>query len=269
MGTIYYGWRLKKIFLRMAITDIGPEKVDGPEIATLREGSPRNWPTLQKAYIVFLVSSMAFIGQLASMVNPDFVVVAKDLNVTVQQASYITTVYILFTGVTPMFLAPLANIYGRRILYIVFTLIAILANIGSALGTTYGGVMVGRVFNGIGASVPLGFGAATICDLFEQSVRGKYMGFYALCLTNAPHVAPILGGYVAMDASWRWSFYVPAIAQSIAWVLTLFTLPETLYSERDGNRLEGKTYWQRFFYVGKVVDRNLRPVHFLYPFRMV
>ena len=125
--------------------------------------------------------------------------------------------------------------------------------------------MVGRVFR---ASVPLGFGAAIICDLFEQSVRGKYMGFYALLVTNAPHIAPIMGGYVTQDASWRWGLYIPAIAQSVPWVLTLFTFPETLYSERDGNKLEGKTYWQKFFYVGKVVDRQLQPVHFPYPFRM-
>jgi predicted MFS family arabinose efflux permease len=42
------------------------------------------------------------------------------------------------------------------------TLICALANVGSASAGSYGGVMVGRVFNGISASVPLGIGAATV-----------------------------------------------------------------------------------------------------------
>ena len=98
----------------MVIADIQNEKIDGPDEHGVREGSPRNRPTLQKAYIVVLVSTMAFIGQLASMINPAFVVIGNELNVPVRQASYLTTVYILFTGGTPMFLAPFANIYGRR-----------------------------------------------------------------------------------------------------------------------------------------------------------
>jgi predicted MFS family arabinose efflux permease len=42
------------------------------------------------------------------------------------------------------------------------TLVCALANVGSASAASYGGIMVGRVFNGISASVPLGIGAATV-----------------------------------------------------------------------------------------------------------
>jgi MFS family permease len=55
----------------------------------------------------------------AALANPAFVQVAKDLNVTIEQASYCTTVFLLFGGVTPVFVVPFASIYGRRILYLV------------------------------------------------------------------------------------------------------------------------------------------------------
>ena len=44
---------------------------------------------------------------------------AAELGVTVQQASYTATCYILAAGVAPMFVVPIANVYGRRPLYLV------------------------------------------------------------------------------------------------------------------------------------------------------
>jgi MFS family permease len=157
-----------------------------------------------------LVSGLGFVAQLGSaLINPAFVRMAKDLHVTVEQASYCTTVFILFGGVLSMFIVPFANVYGRRIVYIIFILVAVAGAFASAGAPTYGGVIAGRVFNGIGASVPLGIGAATICDLFTQGERGLYMGIYTLSVTNGPHLAPIIGGYVAERIGWRWNFWIP------------------------------------------------------------
>ena len=148
---------------------------------TTHPSDPLNWPFFQKAYIALLVSLLAFTSQLTSALpNPAFNVIAADLGISVTSASYITTVWILFAGITPMFLVPVANVYGRRPLYVIGTLVAVAASVGSASASSYGGVMTGRVFNGIASSVPLGFGAATICDLFPQGERGLWIGIYTV-----------------------------------------------------------------------------------------
>lgn len=124
---------------------------------------PLNWPIWARVYIVFMVSSLGFIMQMGSaLINPAYVQMSADLDITVEQASYCTTVFILFSGIFPMFIVPFSNVYGRRIVYMTFTLIAIAANIGSGAAATYGGVIAGRVFYGIGGSIPLGIGAATV-----------------------------------------------------------------------------------------------------------
>ena len=53
------------------------------------------------------------------MVPPTFGTLAKKFGVTTQQASYFTTVYILFTGIVPLLVTPFVNIYGRRPAYLV------------------------------------------------------------------------------------------------------------------------------------------------------
>jgi MFS family permease len=98
---------------------------------------PQPWPRLYKTYIVGLVSLLGLVGQSkhlrssllscridfetvsSSMINPSYILLAADLGVTVTKASYLTTVFILFSGIMPMFLVPVANVYGRKSLYMV------------------------------------------------------------------------------------------------------------------------------------------------------
>jgi len=108
-----------------------------------------------------------------------------------------------------MFFAPLANVYGRRPIYLILTLVAIATNFGSGASQKWIQVVATRVLNGIGASAAPGLGAATVCDLYFLHERGFYMGIYTVFLTNGPHLAPIIGGYLAKDLSWRWCFYIP------------------------------------------------------------
>jgi MFS family permease len=230
---------------------------------------PLNWSMVQKYYIVFLMSSFTLMAQMSpAMLNPAFIAVATDLRVTVEEASYTTTLFILFTGVFPLFVTPFANVYGRRILYLIFTPISIAGYVGSAGSPTWGGVIAGRVFSGIGSSIPLGFGAATICDLFVQGERGLPMGIFAWATTNGPHIAPIAGGYIAQRYGWRWCIWVPAIIQGFLLVLAIFTFPETLFSRQDYSKLEERSYTQKLLFHGKVLDRTFHTRDFFLPLRM-
>ena len=230
---------------------------------------PLNWPVWQKYYIVLLLSAFTLMSQLgAAFMTPSFVVMADSLHVTVEQASYTTTVFILFSGVFPLLITPFANVYGRRPLYLIFTTIAVAGFIGSAAAPTWGGVIAGRVFSGIGSSVPLGIGAATVCDLFVQGERGLPMGIYAWATTNGPHIAPIAGGYISQLYGWRWGIWIPAIIDGFLVILALFTFPETLFSRRDFSNLEEKPFLKKLLFHGKVLDREIRWRDFFLPLRM-
>ena len=230
---------------------------------------PLNWPLFHRIYIATLISLLGFVAQMGSaLINPAFEEMSEDLNITIEQASYCTTVFILFGGIFSMFVVPFANVYGRRILFMLFTLLAAAGQFGSAGAASYGGVIAGRVFNGIGACVPLGLGAAIICDLFTQGERGLYMGLYTVSVSNGPHVAPIAGGYIAGRLGWRWCLWIPGIMQAGLWIIIIFTLPETLFSRRDASRLEKRSYVQKLLFHGKVLDRRIKASDFVGSLRM-
>ncbi|KAI5461870.1 major facilitator superfamily domain-containing protein [Mariannaea sp. PMI_226] len=231
---------------------------------------PLNWPTWYKYYVLTLLCLLAFIVQFgAGMVPAAFGVIAEGYGVTHQQASYLTTSYTLLGGLTPLLLTPYVNLYGRRPAYIIFTVIAIGANIGSAYAPTYGTQIVSRCFVGIGASVALAIGGATICDMFFQGERGKFIGFYALALTNGPHFGPIAGGFIALNLGWRWIFKINAIMMGGILAIFLVSFPETLYSRTEFSTLENRSYWYRLAFRGKVLNRKLTLSDFLNNFRML
>jgi len=55
------------------------------------------------------------------------------------------------------------------------------------------------------------------------------MGIWTLSFILGGHAAPIIGGYIEKDLSWRWCFWVATILTSALLPLFVFTVPETLY----------------------------------------
>lgn len=96
------------------------------------------------------------------MVPAAFGPIALAYGVSHQAASYLTTTYTLFGGVTPLVVTPFVNLYGRRPAYLIFTAIAMGANIGSAYAPSYGTQILTRCITGVGASVALAIGGATV-----------------------------------------------------------------------------------------------------------
>lgn len=105
--------------------------------------------------------------------------------------------------------------------------------------------------------------------MFFQGERGKFIGFYALALTNGPHFGPIAGGFIAKNLGWRWIFYINAIMMSCILAVYLVSFPETLFSRTEFSNLENRSYWGRLAFRGKVLDRKIRATDFLNNFRML
>lgn len=89
-----------------------------------------------------------------------------------------------------------------------------------------------------------------------------------MCVNNGPHLAPVIGGYIAKFLNWRWCFYVPGIIQGGLLVVLIFTFPETLFSRRDFNTLEGTSYMSKLGWRGKILDRHIGLRDFITPYRM-
>ena len=139
----------------------------------------------------------------AALINPAFVPLSKAFNITTVTASYELTVFIVCGGVCPLLVAPLSRSYGRRPVFLLGNLMAGTMNLAAGYSTTWVGIMATRAFSGIGTGSAAAIGAATICDIFCLHERGLFIGVYVFFLINGPHLAPLFGGYIALNLGWR------------------------------------------------------------------
>ncbi|KAI9750737.1 MAG: hypothetical protein M4579_006338, partial [Chaenotheca gracillima] len=234
---------------------------------------PLNWSPSLKLFVCLQISWLAMMGPMSSaVINPAFVPLGKAFGITTVQATYEFTIYIVFAGVGPLFLTPFANVYGRRPIYLFGNLLAGVTNIIAGHCTSWSGLLVTRVFNGIGAGSTVAMGGATICDLYFQHERGVYMGIYTFFLTNGPHVAPLIGGYIAQNLSWRECFNIPSYIQFGTFLFSLFFLPETLYSRKTTARADYVPKSKLdllLFKRNKIAGRKIHWTDFVRPFYML
>ncbi|KAK7707942.1 hypothetical protein SLS64_006764 [Diaporthe eres] len=183
-----------------------------------------------KLAVCLQVSILAFLGPMSSATpNPAFVTLGRAFGITPVQASYQLVVYLVFSGVGPLFVVPFASATGRRPIVVTCSLLAAVTNIIASYCSTWAGIVVTRAFNGFAVGATVALGPAVICDMYFLHERGLYMGIFALFLNNGPHIAPLIGGYVTRSLGWRYCFAIPGYIQLGVFVVVLFSFPESFF----------------------------------------
>ncbi|KAJ4354355.1 uncharacterized protein N0V89_006090 [Didymosphaeria variabile] len=176
--------------------------------------NPRNFPENRKWFIMTLISAITFLCPLTSSIfAPAVSFMNADFHNTSQiLGAFAVSVFVLGFAVGPLLLGPLSEIYGRRIVLNGANVIFCAFDLGCALAPNLSALIVMRFLGGVGGSACLTVGSGVIADLFPAEQRGKAMAVYSTGILFGPVLGPILGGFIAQQAGWRWVFWVVFIA---------------------------------------------------------
>ncbi|KAH8745545.1 major facilitator superfamily domain-containing protein [Diaporthe sp. PMI_573] len=179
--------------------------------------NPRNFTDTRKWCAIGFIGGITFLSNLSSSAfAPGISFVNKDFNNSSQiLGSLSISIFVLGYSIGPLFLSPLSEIYGRRIVLNLSNIVFCAFNLGCALAPNLAGLIVMRLLAGVGGSACLTLGAGIISDLFMAQQRGRAMSMYSLGVMFGPVIGPICGGFIAQRAGWRWNFWVLLIAGSI------------------------------------------------------
>lgn len=148
--------------------------------------------------------------------------------ITVEQVSWTTALPALGLALGPLLSSSVAEVFGRRVVMMGGTTVALASTIGAALSPTYATYLIARVFQGLGISPAATIGLAIINDLFLESERGERTGLWVLAVDLGLLVGPIIGGFVDLAGD-VWVQWHIAIIFGVLLGLQAFFLPETLY----------------------------------------
>ncbi|PYH92930.1 synaptic vesicle transporter [Aspergillus ellipticus CBS 707.79] len=203
----------------MLVTWKGP---DDPE-------NPKNWKLSKKWLAAVTVSSFTFISPVSSsMVAPAISKISKEFHVESEiESELMLSAFVLAYAVGPLFLGPLSEIYGRVLVLQLANLIYLVFNIACGVCQSKGQMIAFRFLSGLGGSAPLAIGGGVLGDCFRPEERGKAVAVYSLAPLLGPAIAPVAGGFITENISWRWIFYVTSIADAVIQLAGLLFLRET------------------------------------------
>ena len=115
---------------------------------------------------------------VASGVIPAFGLFAEDLNVTIQKASYLTSVQILVLGISPLIWRPISNKYGRRPVWLVSTALSAAFNLGCGLSPNFAVMITMRILVAFFIAPASAIGSGVVTEIFFDQERGKKIGIW-------------------------------------------------------------------------------------------
>ncbi|KAF7586739.1 hypothetical protein BBP40_008382 [Aspergillus hancockii] len=247
----------ESIHLETVSPTIPPQQSD--EFRSSDPENPRNWPAWKKDAQILMVAFHSMVSTfMAAGIIPAFDAMAEEYNVTVPEASYLTSIQILLLGLTPFFWKPITSIYGRYHVSLFSVLGSMVCNIGGARCTTYGAQMVTRVLTSILISPPIGIGSGVITELCQPEKRAQKLGWWTLMITLGTPGGPFIMGFVTKHIGVQWIFWIYAIINFAQFVAYLLIGEETTYVPRDSNDFpKASGAPNRFF--SKLIPRRIDP----------
>jgi len=177
----------------------------------MKEEKPKR-KGFQRNQILILITLMiaSFLGRLdGTIVNLALPKIIKDFSITVTQASWISTAYIIANAIFVPIFGKLGDLMGRKSLYIFgiigFTITSMLAGLSFNLPS----MVIFRILQAITVSIDYPVALSIIAYTFEdRGQRAQAMGLWSAIFGVAAVFGPLLGGPLIDNFSWRSVFYI-------------------------------------------------------------
>ncbi|KXT01099.1 hypothetical protein AC579_6765 [Pseudocercospora musae] len=162
------------------------------------------------------------------------------------------TTYLLGLATGAVALAPLSEMYGRRIVYLITVSLFVVLVIPCAVAKNITTVLVTRFFAAFCAAAMISNAPGTVNDIVDEDHRALAFSIWSIGPINGPVLGPTVGGFVYEYLGWRWTNWVVAILSGVAGILVA-SVPETyapalLRRKAHKKRKEtgDKTWWSRY-----------------------
>lgn len=204
-------------------------------ILTIDSPEPRRRriPALTALCLAVLVAQVD-----TAVVNLAMRSIGDDLGVGMRALQWVLDSYNLVYAVLLLTGGLVADIYGRRRVFVIGAAIFTAASLLCAVAPSAAILIGGRAVAGLGAALLVPASLAIIrviwCDPIE---RGRALGIWAACNGLAMAMGPTLGGVLIEHFGWRSIFLVVVPVSAAAAVMAIASIPES--SDPQGRHFDG------------------------------
>lgn len=190
--------------------------------------NPMGFSNTKKWFITIIVAIATLaVSLVSSAYTGGMKQIIIQFGVSQEIATLGVSLFVLGFAVGPLLWAPLSELFGRQYLF-VFTYACLTAfNAGCAGAQNIWSLCILRFFAGAFGSSPLTNAGGTIADMFEPAQRGLATAIFAAAPFLGPVLGPVAGGFLGMNAGWRWVMGLLAAFSGAVWIMGTLLVPET------------------------------------------
>jgi EmrB/QacA subfamily drug resistance transporter len=172
-----------------------------------------------------------------SVVNLALPTIGHEFHGDVVALGWIATSYVLGLTICVIPFGRLADIRGRRLIYVIgvalFTTASALCGVAFSLAS----LIAARFVQGVAAAMMAGNSIALLTSIFPAQERGKALGIQTAAVYIGLSLGPSVGGFLVESLGWRSVFYVNVPIGIGVIALALTQVPRDA-AERRGEKLD-------------------------------
>lgn len=194
----------------------------GPATEASPTGADPKWWTLAA---VCLGTFMLLLDiTIVNVALPD---IQTELSASFSDLQWVIDAYALTLAALLLTTGSLADLYGRRRLYLVGLVVFSLASALCGAAQSPLALELSRALQGVGGATMFSVALALLANAFRGKDRGVAFGIWGAITGVAVAVGPIVGGALVTGFSWRWIFFVNLPIGAVALVLTFLRVQES------------------------------------------
>jgi EmrB/QacA subfamily drug resistance transporter len=175
-----------------------------------------------------------FMGASVNIALPS---IGREFKADAVMLGWVATAYILAAAVFLVPFGKLADIHGRKKVFLAGILVYMASSLLCVLSSSVSVLIGFRVMQGIGAALIFGTSVAILTSVFPPGQRGKALGINTASTYLGLSLGPVLGGLLTQQFGWRSIFIVnlPLGLIIIAFVLAML---KGEWAEAKGERFD-------------------------------
>ncbi|MET3196331.1 EmrB/QacA subfamily drug resistance transporter [Bacillus sp. OAE603] len=161
----------------------------------------------RKLLLIGLIIAMFFSALDGTIVGTAMPKIVGDLG-GLSMMTWLTTAYLLTSTTVVPIAGKLADLLGRRGVYITGLVIFMAASALCGIANNMTELIIYRGIQGIGGGVMMPMAMIVIGDMFTGKERAKFQGVFGGIYGLASVIGPQIGGWIVDSLNWKWVFYI-------------------------------------------------------------
>ena len=157
-----------------------------------------------KLSALIVASTSAFLTPfMISSVNIALPAIGKEFETDAVLLSWVATSYLLAAAVCLVSFGKLADIYGRKKIFMIGQILITVTSLLAAISVSAPMLIVFRIFQGAGGAMVFATGLAILTSVYPPQERGKVLGIAVAAVYIGLSCGPFFGGWLTQHFSWR------------------------------------------------------------------